>query len=232
LYHGNNSLKTLQRLLVLVPHRDSRLLLQSWSKALFSAGLDNAWPFPRAVPLAILSRPLSPKELKTTALALREETLAGENDGKIRTGKSAMAAFPENARGATSAFSKNAGSAFIYGPSIDLRFPETALPETALNKLSFRFSPLVLGVALVQGAETGTDGQAALHGTAAVQKAEAGSLPPPPELSFRAAALANMSYLTLPLGKGAHSFEWEIGALCWLPKVQKKTGNQKTRGKG
>jgi hypothetical protein len=222
LYHGKDSLKTLQHLLLLVPHRDSRLLLQNWSKALFSAGLDNAWSFPWAAPLALLSRPLSPKELKTAALALREETLARGNDGKIRTGKAAMAAFLENAvdtsapKNAGGTAPKNAGGAFVYGPSIDLRFPETALPESALNKLSFRFSPLVLGAALVQGKEAGTDEQGAGLGAA--------GLLPPPELVFRAAALANMSYRFLALGKGAYSFEWEIGALRWLPKVRKARG--------
>ena len=47
------------------------------------------------------------------------------------------------------------------------------------------------------------------------------NLPAPPKISFRAAALANMSFGTLACGseQGGFSFEWNIGELKWLPKM-------------
>jgi hypothetical protein len=176
------------RLLVLIPHRDSRLLLRGWSAALFSAGFSGAWSFPWAAPLAALSRPLSEAELKHCALVLREETLAGGKDGKIKTGPAAGIAFP-------------GGDAAVFGPVLELAVPDRAL-SAAAAKIAARFSPLVLGAALVRSGETP-------------------ALPvPPPDVSFRAAALANM--ICRPLSADCYSLEWKIGKPCWLPPVKKR----------
>jgi hypothetical protein len=74
------------------------------------------------------------------------------------------------------------------------------------NAVLHRISPPVIGCSLCQDA-----------------------LPPPagcpaPCLSFRAAALANMTFHPLHSHNGARnglSFEWEIGKLYWLPRVKR-----------
>jgi hypothetical protein len=48
---------------------------------------------------------------------------------------------------------------------------------------------------------------------------------PEPEISFRAAALANLAFTWMgnPLGiTGSHSFTWDLGPLFWLPRYSGK----------
>jgi len=63
-----------------------------------------------------------------------------------------------------------------------------------------RVSPAVLGAAILRGPPPE-------------------GLPPPPEVSFRAAALAEMILRPIrrPGESGGLSFEWEIGEPRWLP---------------
>jgi hypothetical protein len=88
---------------------------------------------------------------------------------------------------------------FIFGPSVNIELSDSFFSfEDAVIR---RISPLVIGAALCR-----TD-----------------SLPDhnPPSLSFRAAALANMRFRSLPSHNGDYddfSFEWEIGKLHWLPR--------------
>ena len=189
-------------LLVLVPHRDTRLLLRKWSGALFAAGLAGGWSFPWAAPLACLSSPLSAGELKHCAQVLREQSLAGGNGGKITTGPAALAAFPAGSP---------CGGA-VFGPVLELAVPGEAFAANAAGKITHRFSPPVLGAALVCGSA-----------------GETRAVPPPPALSFRAAALAQMICRPLFTGNGADgvlpdwgcSLEWKIGKLYWLPPVKR-----------
>jgi hypothetical protein len=204
------------RLLVLIPHRDARLPLRSYSGALFSAGFYGAWSFPWVAPLALLSRPFTAGELKHCACALRGQSLAGGRDGKIKTGPAARAVFPLSCTG------KERGEAAVLGPTLDIVLPDAAFTAEAAVKIRYRFSPLVLGAALTWSS---------------------GSAPPEtPVLSFRAAALANMIYRPLPDAEagvssddslrdagpqdaafeGAYSFEWKIGKSIWLPSIRKK----------
>jgi hypothetical protein len=217
LYHEDGILKTHQtgparaavnviKLLVLVPHRDARLLLQKWSGALFAAGLPGAWSFPWVAPLALLSGSLSPGELKHCALVLREQSLAGGNNGKIKTGPALSAAFPEGCP---------CGGA-VFGPVLELAVPGEAFAANTAGKITRRFSPPVLGAALVCGSA-----------------GENRAVPPlpalffgPPALSFRAAALAQMICRPMLTGDGVLpgcgcSFEWKIGKLYWLPPVKR-----------
>jgi hypothetical protein len=113
--------------------------------------------------------------------------------GKITTGRPDIAALPSD-------FNNDAVS--VFGPTVNIGLSDSffAFEDNAIIR---RISPLVIGVALQQAA----------------------SLPtcPTPSLSFRAAALANMSFRPLPSGGGAHdnfSFEWETGKLYWLPRVK------------
>jgi hypothetical protein len=194
------------KLLVLVPHRDAILSPRAWSAALFAAGFDGAWSFPRAAPLAILSRFLSAGELKRSAWALREQTLAGEREGKIKTGPASRAFFPD------SPTDNGVRNAAVFGPILDLEIPDSFFEIG--GKVLYRFSPLVLGAALTRG-------------TAPPPEAPPQAMP---RISFRAAALANMAYRPLFAGNGvpaegvitsAYSFEWKIGRLYWLPSPAK-----------
>ena len=190
--------------MVLIPHRDARNLFRRWSERLFSAGLSGAWAFPWAVPLACLSRPLLPAELREAAFALGESIAGG--DGKMRTGAAACCPLP------ASFFppSKSAETGEwrgLYGPRIDPGGLGRALQDSGTSKILYRFSPLILGAALIEGPEESSGLREAL--------------PPPPETAFRAAALANMSYRFRCAGGGASLFEWKIGELRWLPRAGK-----------
>ena len=57
---------------VLVPHRDFIPALETCRRALFAAGLNGAFAFPAAAPLALLKRPLDPAELKNASAELRK----------------------------------------------------------------------------------------------------------------------------------------------------------------
>ena len=171
--------------LVLVPHRDARLPLRAWSASLFAAGLPGAWSFPWVTPLALLRRPLSRDELKGIARALREYiNLCG---GKFIAGPQVAVALHTGNNGINTS---------IFGPVLQTGLPDGFF-EPAAGAVQNRFSPPVIGSALVKDTDSTT-------------------LPSPPEISFRAAALANMSFH--PLSPDGYSFEWKIGALYWLPK--------------
>jgi len=98
------------------------------------------------------------------------------------------------------------GKLSFFGPQLDL--PDGLFKETAKSKIARIFFPIALCEALIES--TGTDPQA--------EKC--------PTLSFRAAALANITIRSLNGSNGEalpFSFEWETGPLVWLP-AYKKTG--------
>ena len=179
--------------LTLVPHRDVRLLLRTWSASLFAAGLPGAWSFPWVAPLAALSRPLHGEELKRLAHNLRE--CANLHGGPFKAGPPDIAAFSIGASNVTTD---------VFGPALGIELSDDFF-EPCGDAVLCRLLPPVIGTALLQ--------------TAAKNN---GSLPAsassPPEISFRAAALANMHFR--PLSPDGYSFEWKIGALHWLPKSQ------------
>jgi hypothetical protein len=91
----------------------------------------------------------------------------------------------------------------VYGPSLPLNISDNFY-ATVFGAIMRRFSPLVLGASL-------------LHGPLPE------ALPAPPQISFRAAALANMNCRFSPLGDGGeagHLAEWKIGKLYWLPRKE------------
>lgn len=180
------------RLLVFVPHRDARLPLRKWSAALFADGCNGAWSFPWIAPLALLDKPFDDDELKSLALALREQSLANGQGGKFTAGQTARAVFPNGVL----------GGAALFGMTLHVSLPDSFFSPASAAKIISRFSPLVLGAALLRAGE-------------------AAPVLPPPALSFRAAALANMICRPFPQAKGdgaAYSLEWKIGALRWLAK--------------
>jgi hypothetical protein len=120
------------QLLALVPHRDVRGALRSWSASLFSRGMPGAWSFPWVMPIAALKRPLSGPELKSRALMLRRETdLEG---GKFTTGPLSVADLSDNVS--------------VFGPSVNIEISDSFfVSEDAVIKC---ISPLVIGCALCQ----------------------------------------------------------------------------------
>ena len=193
------------RLLVLVPHRDARLPLRAWSASLFAAGLPGAWSFPWAAPLARLKRPLSAVELKSLARALRREVNSQkrphtETHGKHGKHEVFKFLFSPCTLCPLCLYEMKGEKMSILGPSLSIKLSDDFFMPVA-EAVDCRISPLVLGSALAQSPLP--DG-----------------LPAPPQVSFRAAALANMDCRFLPLdgGEGGYLFEWEMGPLHWLPK--------------
>ncbi|MDR1446300.1 MAG: hypothetical protein LBI90_05320 [Treponema sp.] len=179
------------RLLVLLPHRDTRRELEVWSAKLFAGGFDGAWSFPHVCPLAILSRPFSRDERKEAARRFREIVCAGD---KFHSG-------PVEVLNLADGLS-------VFGPEMTLDLSEDLKKmKDALNINSgagkiLRIAPrFVLGCGLA-GKEDSIAGKA---------------IPGLPSLHFRTAALANMSLDPL---EGEFSFRWEIGELSWLPSAR------------
>jgi hypothetical protein len=183
--------------LVLVPHRDARLPLRAWSASLFAAGFPGAWSFPWLAPLALLNRPLSSEELKHLAHELR--FVLNNEDGKFIAGLPSLCTLP------TIIF--DGGTTSIYGPILATKLGDTFF-GLAADAVSSRISPLVLGSALVHENEI----EKTLKPSSQVIAL--------PQISFRAAALANMSYDSLlpDYLQNGYSFEWKLGPLHWLPK--------------
>ncbi|MCL1992616.1 MAG: hypothetical protein FWG66_06695 [Spirochaetes bacterium] len=175
--------------LVLVPHRDSRLLLRKYARALFKAGLCGAGLFPSVAPLAVLKRPLKEAELKACARLLRESLLPA--GGKISFSKPQ----PPLRFGFRFALAGRPGLA-IFGLGLEVAAGGGFLPPSSVAE---RLPPL-LALGLAPPGES-------LLGSA--------SLPPAPEISFGAAALANMSF---SLAAPPVFCRWKIGRECWLPK--------------
>jgi len=189
-------------LLVLVPHRDARLPLRKWSGSLFAAGLSGAWSFPWVAPIASLSRIPSPGEMKNFATALAGNT--EKTDVRFRTGQPDSALLP---------FAVNGKNAFVFGPSLENAFGGFAIENLLENMpLLQRVAKTVLGSAIIY--------------TDVPER-----LPQPPQLSFRAAAIAVMHFRPMQFGalgesvlrhnseSGIYSFEWEIGRLYWISHV-------------
>ena len=192
----NKNMKTKKQrakiFLVLVPHRDIRLVLRNYSAALFKAGYAGAFHFPWVAPLFALSRPFNEDELKHAARVLRD--IAGE--GKIPVSQSATVDFPINGN-----------NTVIFGPSLNFAIHSETL--CASKKIESVFSPPVIAALFC---EAGYDYSA---------------IPAPPQLSFRAAAVANMYWRPLRNNAGEQpntviGYKWKIGKLCWLAAVKNK----------
>ena len=191
--------------LVLVPHRDTRLVLRKWSGCLFREGFCGAYSFPWVAPLALLSRPFGAAELARCARAIREETLC-VNGGKI-TGINTS--HPSTSPGTIGRC--EIAKAALFGPCLDFCLPSGAFSESAREKIDHLFLPAIIGACLLRP-DDNSPIDAAL---------------PPPRISFRAAALANMSWRSLQgssaasgaVGGTSGYFNWKIGKLCWLPPV-------------
>ncbi|MDR2072458.1 MAG: hypothetical protein LBP60_03375 [Spirochaetaceae bacterium] len=187
--------------IILVPHRDCIPPLREYRRSLFAAGLAGAYSFPLAAPLALLSRPLSPSGLREAAAGLRRAL----GSDKITLSS------PEQ----TGTYGcRGAGRFRFFGPGLDL--PSGVFPAVPAPWEKPPLAPALLGPG-------DTELIRAL--------AEAGTLPAPPELSFRAAALANLRIFPAGCGEEPYSFRWETERLYWLPRP-KKPGGGPLSGKG
>jgi len=119
--------------IILIPHRDALKPFAAYREKLFAAGLYGAHAFPRAAPLARVSRPLSKEELKGLAAVIRG--LTRENDGKITGGRPSVVHDD-------SAFS-------FFGSTLNLPADEGIFPRGARLTILKSFLPPVLCAALV-----------------------------------------------------------------------------------
>ena len=186
---------------VLVPHRDCLPVLEAYRRNLFAAGLDGAFSFPAAAPLALLKRPLNSAELKAAAAELRNHL----GDKKI------VSAEQNECNGWT--FAESAVMVCFFGAVLDLPLP--AFPPDAVL---YTWEKPILAPALIASDDS-------LKPPVAASKADA-------ELSFRAAALANLALQMVPNAEDytkAHktesfekdfSFTWNLGPLHWLPRYK------------
>jgi hypothetical protein len=127
--------KSPQIFLVLVPHRDTRLILRKYSVALFKDGYRGAYSFPWVSPIAALSCPFTADELKNCAHILRES-----KKEKISTEGAATVEFLDNTT--------------LFGPRLDLQIPPAAFDrEKTSEKIVKVFSPSVIGTCLFTEAE-------------------------------------------------------------------------------
>jgi hypothetical protein len=192
----------------LIPHRNTVFVIEKFRQQLFALGLDGAFSFPAVAPLALLSRPLLGTELKMATAELR--TLLGERKiilsapyGESLYGESApelsfRPLFVPPPVGSSEGLS-------LFGPCLDMPLP--ALPESAV--LARWEKPVLAPVILGQGGAERTG-------------VPADKLPPPPELSFRAAALANLAVYPAGNGEAGYSYAWELGRLYWLPNPNRR----------
>ena len=186
---------------ILVPHRDCLPALDTYRQSLFSAGMDGAFSFPAAAPLALLHRPLSKAELKNAATELRKQ-LGEKPFVCIEQGEKTVCREKQN-----NAAEKNgsADTLCFFGPILELplpRFPDDAVVQ--------HWETPILAPAILAPGDKLPD-----------------PLPQAMAVSFRAAALANLSYTRVLSGKEAgatenfepeYSFSWELGPLQWLPR--------------
>jgi len=182
--------KNRQNFLVLVPHNEIRDILRKNREKIFKEAFrEAAYDFPFAAPVASLSQPLSGGELKHIARLLREIT-GGAKFNAVDCSYAVFPSSPDNMK--------------LFGPKLDLILPPCAL-GTAAEKIKSIFSPVVIGACL-----TPEIFEPPVRGSYS-------RLTSSPEISFRAAAVANMYWQPCRL-KGEKCFKWKIDRLFWLPK--------------
>ena len=185
-----NTKKNRKIFLVLVPHRDERLKLKEYSETLLKEGFTGVYNFPWVAPLAELSQPLKIDELKNFSRFLRETV-----KGKMYASGISHAQFSID------------DNMTLLGSSLDLSVSADTF-GSAGSKIKSIILPTVIGSFLLP---TDSDKE---------RKQLHYSLPPCKELSFRAAAVANMYWRPFQSG-GKTGYKWRIGRLCWLPRCTK-----------
>lgn len=187
--------REISRFIILIPHRDAGKLMAGYRQKLFAAGFPGAYSFPSVSPLAAVFRPLSREELKELALNIREQSR--ENDGKFLSMSTALVRLHDHQN------IPGMGPVSFFGPLLNLPADEKIFPPAAEHKLLRTLLPPILCAALI-GPDEETPREEA------------------PVLSFRAAALANLSVRSLESGAKDYSHEWKISSPVWLPAWKRK----------
>jgi hypothetical protein len=191
--------KETSRFVILIPHRDAGTILDKFRARLFAAGYPGAYSFPPAAALAMTSRPFSRDELK--ALAGNIRSLTRERDGKILCAGTAFVPCPQGVGAKEEEISGAAAkpkSFPFFGALLSFPLKESLFPHTAKGKIIEIPSSAALCAATVRPGEIPVYIDA-------------------PELSFRAAYIANLAMRPLGSGENGYSFEWRIGPPVWLP---------------
>ena len=188
-------MKSLEKLLfvVLVPHRDVLPALETYRRTLFAAGIDGAFSFPSAAPLALLKRPLEKDELKSAAVELRKQLGAGKI---VSAGQAEYNGWNNG---------ETAGEIRFFG--IVLEMPAPVFPPDAVNQL---YKKPILAPAIIP---TDNPDSACIANNIDSKVV--------PDFSFRAAALANLTLQ--PVHYNQYSFTWNMGPLFWLPNIKKRS---------
>jgi hypothetical protein len=180
---------------VLVPHPDLAASLRGQSRFLFAAGLNGAWSFPQAAPLARLKRPLTAPELRDLAGALREATLP--RGGAITLGKPILVPCP--------------GFHSFFGPALDLEPPPLPLPAVLCP-----LPTMVLAVALTAPAEASL-----AEGLRDIPPANPGFFRAAKAANLTIKPLRNaFPPEAVPAANENYSFEWRMGKPRWLPPLR------------
>jgi hypothetical protein len=122
--------------LVLVPHRDIRLVLRKYSSDLLKMGIKDACLFPCAAPLAAISSPFTKDELKQCVRAIRETIM----ENKIIVKETAAVPFPANEE-----------KTVLFGPQLDPVILKDLLTKIKSfnKKLTYFFSTQVIGCCIM-----------------------------------------------------------------------------------
>jgi len=185
--------KTKQIFLVLVPHRDTRLVLRGYGGELSKAGFSSECAFPRAAPLAVLSRPLNSQELKNIAHALRKSAI----DGKFNAEEAQTIPFPPEEK-----------NSFLLGPRLNF-----TLPAELLNGKGSPLASTVIGLSLLSGGLNGNT--PSRHPKLSFSAAAVANMH---WQSVKVQAQAEHAAQQAAAQAFTFGYKWKIGKLCWLPK--------------
>ena len=142
---------------VFVPHRDCLPALEAYRRSLFAAGLNGAFSFPAAAPLALLKRPLDSRELKTAAAELGKK-MSGKKI--VCTGSSEYSARTESENSST--------EIRFFGAVLELPLP--GFPQDAVLQI---WEKPVLGPAIIASHGSFPRPDADLSGQALISRAAA-----------------------------------------------------------
>ena len=185
------------KFIVLLPHRDSRLVLDDFRQRFFAAGFNGAYAFPPVAPLARVSQAYNGEELKALAQGLRRLSLLKDRKFTASQLSCPQAGIME-------------GTDF-FGPLLDLPPLDGILVS---DKVLFTFPRTVLCAALLGQ----VDGELLTLKLISNTKRSFVQAPDFQPFSFRAAMVTNLAIRPLKRGAAPYSFEWRLGPGCWLPK--------------
>lgn len=184
--------------------------MRKYCDSLVKAGLKGVYEFPLVVTLAEISQDLNNDELKSVARELR----AAAGREKFSVKKISFIDFPAGGD----------STGVLFGHELDSQIPSKIF-DSAGNKIKRKISPLVIGAFLDRRLTSGS--KIAKEHCVSIKNIFEKN--PPPQISFRAAAVANMYWQPFQIDEsdigtndsktgGEIQYKWMIGKLCWLPK--------------